>query len=198
MANCAQCSTELREDADFCHKCGFPVRPGPTVAASTVGASTSTGFELLEKNKTTQDHWAKRIIGFVIDSIVVSVAVIVLGLLVSIPLALGTGFLGFFPAWGIWFGGIIPIVILAYFILAEWLYSRTLGKEIMGLKIARIDGKPMDLATSLVRNISKVHFILLIVDAVAGLAMRGEATQKFSDRIAGTTVQTTRKVTIIS
>lgn len=191
----------VREDAVFCHKCGFPVNPGPTKTASTAGVSATTGFELLEKNKTTQDHWARRVIAYVIDSIIVAVALAVLGILFAIPVFLTSGFpgSGFLTAWwGISFGGVFLLVILAYFILAEGFYSRTIGKEIMGLRVARLDGRPVDIGASFLRNISKVHFILLIVDTVAGLAMRGEPTQKFSDRIAGTVVQSARKVTIIS
>ena len=66
-------------------------------------------------------------------------------------------------------GGIAPLVILAYFVLAEALFERTIGKELMGLRAARLDGKRLDLWSAFVRNISKIAFILLIIDVAAGL-----------------------------
>ncbi len=95
-------------------------------------------------------------------------------------------------------GGIIPLIIIGYFILAEAVYGRTLGKQIMGLRVARVDGRPVDLRSSFVRNISKIHIVLLILDLAAGLGMHGEMSQKFSDRYAGTRVETVAKMTIIS
>ncbi len=196
MAWCWKCGAEVKEDASFCHKCGASVKP------ATAG-ETRTGFELLSDSKTVQDHWAKRIIAFILDSIIVSVAVAILALVAAVPFLVGAGFAPGFPFlfpvwWGFWFGGLIPVVILAYFVLAEWLYGRTLGKGLMGLMVARKDGKPMDAWTAAVRNISKVNFVLLVLDVAAGLGMRGDTTQKFSDRYAGTIVETVSKLTIIS
>ena len=195
MVSCWKCGTELREDASFCHKCGASVKP--------VATGERTGFELLSDDKTVQDHYAKRVIAFILDSVIVSVVVAVLALVLAIPFLLGLGFTPGFPSvypawWGFWLGGLIPLAILGYFTLAEWLYGRTIGKKIMGLKVARKDGRPMDLWTSFVRNISKFNFVLLILDVAAGLAMRGDTSQKFSDRYAGTVVETVSKLTLIS
>jgi uncharacterized RDD family membrane protein YckC len=159
-----------------------------------------TGFDRLKDDRGFQDHWAKRVIAYTIDVVIVSVAVYFLLLVGALP-ALPAIFFGqTFPFawfWGLSLGGITPLIVLAYFVLAEALFERTLGKELMGLRIARLDGKRIDLWTSLVRNLSKIAFILLIIDVAVGLGTHGDGRQKYSDRYIGTTVETTNTSRII-
>jgi uncharacterized RDD family membrane protein YckC len=162
--------------------------------------AAQTGFDRLKDDKGFQDHWAKRVIAYIIDVAIVSVAVYFLVLVVAFP-ALPAIFFGqAFPFawfWGFWLGGIAPLIILAYFVLAETLFELTVGKELMGLRVARLDGKRVDLWSSFVRNISKVAFILLVVDVTVGLGTHGDGRQKYSDRYIGTTVETTNTSRII-
>ncbi len=199
MVYCWKCGSELREDAGFCPKCGASVR-------GTMGVQSPTGFELLRDDKNIQNHWARRVIAFVIDAVIVTVALAIIAAVVSIPFLIGLNFAsttgGAFPAWwnawwGVWLGGLIPVVVLLYFFLAEGLYGRTLGKEIMGLRVQRVDGKPMDLRNSFVRNISKIYWILLLIDVAVGLGTHGEMSQKWSDRYIGTKVEEKTRMTII-
>jgi len=159
-----------------------------------------TGFDRLKDDKGFQDHWAKRVIAYIIDVVVVSVAVYFLVLVVALP-ALPAIFSGqVFPfvwLWGFWLGGIAPLIVLAYFVLAEASFERTIGKELMGLRAARLDGKRVDLRSSFVRNISKIAFILLVVDVAVGLGTDGDGRQKYSDRHIGTIVETTNASKII-
>jgi len=159
-----------------------------------------TGFDRLKDDKGFQDQWAKRVIAYIIDVAIVSVALYVLLLIVALP-GLPIVFSGQTPPfawfWGFWLGGIAPLIVLAYFVLAEALFKRTLGKELMGLRVARLDSKRLDLWSSFVRNISKIAFILLIVDVAAGLGTHGDGRQKYSDRYIGTVVETTNNSRII-
>jgi uncharacterized RDD family membrane protein YckC len=195
MAYCWKCGAQLYENSSFCHSCGAPAKPSPTV---TLGVQT--GFDRLKDDKGFQDHWAKRVIAYIIDVAIVSVAAYVLLLAVALP-ALPTIFFGqTFPFawfWGFWLGGIAPLIILAYFVLAEALFARTIGKELIGLRVARLDSKRLDLWSSFVRNISKIAFILLIVDVAVGLGTHGDGRQKYSDRYIGTIVETTNNSRII-
>jgi uncharacterized RDD family membrane protein YckC len=165
-----------------------------------MGSGAETGFERLVDDRAFQDHWAKRVLAYVIDVAIVSVAVYFLLLVVALP-ALPMSFLGqaipFAWFWGFWLGGITPLIVLAYFVLAEALFQRTVGKEILGLRVARLDGKRVDLWSSLVRNISKIAFILLVLDVAVGLGTHGDGRQKYSDRCIGTTVETTNTNRII-
>ena len=199
MVYCWKCGSELREDAGFCPKCGASVR-------GTMGVQSPTGFELLRDDKNVQNHWARRVIALVIDAVIVTVAVAIIAVVASIPFLIGLNFAfttgGAFPAWwnawwGVWLGGLIPLVVFLYFFLAEGLYGRTLGKEIMGLRVQRVDGKPMDFRNSFVRNISKIYWILLLIDVAVGLGTHGEMSQKWSDRYIGTKVEEKTRMTII-
>jgi uncharacterized RDD family membrane protein YckC len=171
-----------------------------------MGVQSPTGFELLRDDKNVQNHWARRVIAFVIDAVIVTVALAIIAVVVSIPFLIGLNFAsttgGAFPAWwnawwGVWLGGLIPLVVFLYFFLAEGLYGRTLGKEIMGLRVQRVDGKPMDLRNSFVRNISKIYWVLLLIDVAVGLGTHGEMSQKWSDRYIGTKVEEKTRMTII-
>src|SRR6266852_2389011 len=196
---CWKCGSELREDAGFCPKCGASVR-------GTMGVQSPTGFELLRDDKAAQNHWARRLIALIIDAAIVTVALVIIAVVVSIPflvgLSLSSTTVGAFPAWwgawwGFWFGGVGSLLLFLYFFLAEGLYGRTIGKEIMGLRVQRVDGKPMDMRSSLVRNISKIYWVLLLIDVAVGLGTHGEMSQKWSDRFIGTKVEEKTRMTII-
>ncbi len=195
MVYCWKCGSELRDDSAYCYKCGASVK-------GTMGVQAPTGFELLGHDKNIQNHWVKRVIALVIDAAIVSVAVVIISLALAIPFLIGvtfpTGAFPIFPAWwAAWWGGIIPLIVVLYFVFAEGLYGRTIGKGIMGLRVERIDGKPMNLWSALVRNISKIYVLLLILDVALGLGMHGEMSQKYSDRFIGTKVETVSQITII-
>jgi uncharacterized RDD family membrane protein YckC len=174
-----------------------------------MGAQSPTGLELLRDNRDVQNHWARRLIAVIIDSVIVSVVLAVIAAVVAIPFLVGSGFptTGTFPAWwagwwgfwfgGFWFGGAFSLVLFVYFFLAEGMYGRTIGKEIMGLRVERVDGKAMDFRSSAVRNVSKISWVLLLLDVLVGLGMHGEMSQKWSDRFIGTKVEAKTQMTII-
>jgi uncharacterized RDD family membrane protein YckC len=142
----------------------------------------------------------KRIVAYVIDVVAVSVVVYSLLLVVAFPFVPAVFFGQTFPFvwfWGFWLGGIASLIVLAYFILAEAVFERTFGKELLGLRVTRLDGKHVDLWSSFVRNISKIAFILLVIDVAVGLGTHGDGRQKYSDRFIGTTVETTNTTRII-
>src|SRR5713101_8995033 len=82
LVYCWKCGSELREDAGFCPKCGASVR-------GTMGVQSPTGFELLRDDKNIQNHWARRLIAFVIDAVIVTVVLAIIAIAVSIPFIIG-------------------------------------------------------------------------------------------------------------
>ncbi len=195
LAYCWRCGAQLYDNSSYCHRCGASAKPSPT---SALGAQT--GFERLKDDKEFQDQWVKRIVAYVIDVVAVSVVVYSLLLVVALPFVPAVFFGQTFPFvwfWGFWLGGIAALIVLAYFVLAEAVFERTLGKELLGLKVTRLDGKHVDLWSSFVRNISKISFVLLVIDLAAGLGSHGDGRQKYSDRYIGTTVETTNTSRII-
>jgi len=189
MAYCWKCGAQLYENSSYCHSCGASAKP-----SSTSAQGAQTGFERLKDDKGFQDQWVKRIVAYVIDVVAVSVVVYLFLLVVAFSSVPSVFFGQTFPFawfWGFWLGGIASLIVLAYFVLAETLFERTLGKELLGLKVTRLDGKRVDLWSSFVRNISKISLLLLVIDLAAGLGTHGDGRQKYSDRYIGTTVETT-------
>src|SRR5437879_13576374 len=106
-----QYETVLREYAGLCSYCGASYR-------RTMGVQSPTGLELLRDDKNVQNHWARRLIAFIIDAVIVTVVLAIIAIAVSIPFVIGLSFpstsLGAFPAWwnawwGLSFGGLIQI-----------------------------------------------------------------------------------------
>lgn len=149
-----------------------------------------TALEGLGSDSRLQDHWIRRVVAFIIDSIVVGACLMIVAGIIAIPflgLMLVTG-----PPWHFFnfltvpfFGGILGVL---YFVFLEFHYGSTLGKRIMRLKTTKLDGKKPPLKPAFIRNISKIYWVLVLVDAVIGLATPGNPHQKASDRIAGTAV----------
>src|SRR5260370_21821707 len=133
MAYGGKGGAKLSETLAFCNSCGAPAKPSQTRVLSA-----QTGFDRLKDDKGFQDHWAKRVIAYMVDVAIVSVAVYVLVLVIAFPSFPGIFFGQTFPFawfWGFWLGGITPLIMLAYFVLAEALFERTIGKELMGLRV---------------------------------------------------------------
>ena len=189
MVYCWKCGSELQSNVSFCGKCGSPVQPA---YASSTNVTGNTGLDQLTANRDVQDLWLRRAVAFIIDSVIIGVGSIILALAFAIPLFIvGPSFFRF-DFWGVWFWGLIPLLIVAYFILLEAGWGRTIGKEAMGLRVVRVDGRHIDIGSAFLRNLSKINWVLLLLDVIAGLVMYGDGRQKFSDRLAGTTVESTR------
>lgn len=80
------------------------------------------------------------------------------------------------------------VVYRLYFSLLESSYGQTLGKRIMRFKVETTEGKTPSLEKSFLRNVSKIYWIFLLIDVLAGLGTYGDARQKYMDRVAGSVV----------
>lgn len=185
MPYCQRCGAELTEGDRFCPNCGAQVPP-----LEPEGYVARTGLERIGSERALQGHWIQRVIAMVVDGIVVAFAVF---FAISLPLILAFPFI--FPInWFIsWVSGffrflLIGLVWFLYFSFAEAGYGCTLGKRVVGLKVMTVDGARPSLEKAFIRNVSKIHWVLLILDVVGGLATSGDPRQKFSDRVAGTTI----------
>jgi len=162
-----------------------------------------TGFESISRDPQLQDHWMRRLVAFIIDSFVVSVftfviITFVMTLLILLSISGGMPWnlinLLSFPL----FTGILSVL---YFALFESYYASTLGKRLMKLKTVDITGEKPKLDLAFLRNISKIYWILVLLDTVVGLATPGDPHQRISDRVAETIVKETggspfRKLTL--
>jgi len=178
---CAKCGRELDSEAAFCPRCGTPVGGGKA------GAPLS-GIDSVIKEPAAQEYWVQRIVAFVIDAVIVYLVLGALALAFALPFftiasigtmaAMITGILSL----------VAGIVLVIYFAFFEMYAGASFGKRIMGLVVKSKRGTNPNGAEAFARNISKIHWVLLFLDIIGGLATSKEYTQKFSDRFVGTYV----------
>lgn len=194
MDYCSNCGKPLPEGAQFCPFCGIAVQASASTEKAT-GAATTTprsGIDALGKDVRAREYWAKRIVAFVIDAIIVGVAITAITAAVAFsafftgPLTIDRLFSSFWVA-GV-SSAVSGLVLVLYFAIAETAYGTTVGKAILRLKVTTDAGRIPSLGTSFIRNISKIYWVLLLLDVVVGLAMEAGYKKKFSDRYANTQV----------
>lgn len=177
MTFCTKCGKKLPDGVEFCSDCG-------TAVGSEMGLH-GTAAEKIGQDSSLQEHWIKRIVAIVVDSIIVSIAITFLSIVLFFPLFLANP-LGFFN-W-LSFPFAVGLIHVFYFTLAESSYGRTIGKGLVGLKVVAADGGRSSLESAFIRNISKIFWVILILDVIGGFFTATDSHQKYSDRIAHTTV----------
>ena len=185
MPFCPKCGKEVPKKAIYCPSCGSQVRRGVDE-----DWKAGTGLDLLLRDATVQMSWARRLIAYLIDSFIVSVAVFVVGMILTIPLIIGSIFRGSWLTWRSAFGlpVSIGIVQIFYFTIAEGGYGASIGKQVMGLEVTDVEGNTVGFSRALIRNVSKVFWALLLLDVFIGLFSLADPRQKYTDQIAGTRV----------
>jgi len=83
------------------------------------------------------------------------------------------------------------VFLFLYATFLESTRGATIGKQIMYLKVTTKEGNLPTLDRALIRDISKIHGLLWLIDTLIGMATVGDTHQKYSDRFAGTTVVST-------
>jgi uncharacterized RDD family membrane protein YckC len=147
-----------------------------------------SGVDVVLKETEAQSHWIRRIIAFLVDAIIVYVVIGILAVLFSIPFLLASGPLALGVVLAGTFSFVAGVLLVLYFTFAEAYTGATFGKRIFGLKVVAAGGKYPTVGQSIIRNISKIYWLLLLLDVIVGLATTKRYTQKFSDRFAGTEV----------
>ena len=177
---CAKCGKELPAGATFCPSCGTPVAGGAAAPSPPM-----SGMDALLKEPAAQGHWLKRLIALIIDGIIIGIAVVVVAVIGAVGLFTTGAALGFFFGW---FAIIAGILLILYFPLMESTRGATIGKQAMGLKVISKTGSNPTLGEAFVRNISKIYWLLLLLDVIVGLATTRGYSQKYSDHLIGTSV----------
>jgi uncharacterized RDD family membrane protein YckC len=173
---CSKCGEKLPEGTKFCPNCGTAVK---------LEARAETVVDRFEKDPYLQEHWIKRVIAYVIDSIIVGVVTTIILAVALFPFLLANP-LGFFNLLSFPFA--MGLLYILYFPISETMYGATIGKRLLVLKVVtKTDGKP-SFEKAFIRNISKIHPVLLLLDLIGGLVTSTDLHQKYTDRIANTTV----------
>ena len=143
-------------------------------------------------------HWLTRIVAAIIDSIPWAIVGYIISYVLIMP---GGPLFGALWAWG-WlvYAFLAPIfyglLFVIYSVVMESSVSAaTFGKRFMGLKVQMLDGSKAPSNKIWTRNISKIFWIIFIIDFLIGVATPGpDPRQRYFDRIAGTTVVSVKQV----
>ena len=145
-----------------------------------------SAFEKITSDRQLQDHWLRRLVAGIIDFIIAAVMAWIISAFLAFPaLLLGVAALfGAFP----FLSGILFFLYASFF---ESMRGATIGKQVVNLKVTTVEGSAAGLGKSMIRNVSKIHGLLWLMDTLIGMAMVGDPHQKFSDRFTGTTATST-------
>jgi uncharacterized RDD family membrane protein YckC len=192
LAFCAHCGKELPVGAIVCPYCGTPV-PGAAAAPQAPPSQQAqsgpvSGFDTLTKDSKAQDYWFRRVVAFIIDAIIIGVIVVIIGIALFIPFLFFSGTFAVYAIFGGLFSVIAGFLIFLYFIFAEVTRGATIGKSVFHLKVVGPKGGNPTWMESFVRNVSKIYWLLLLLDVIVGLAVSKGYNQKYSDKLVGTSV----------
>jgi uncharacterized RDD family membrane protein YckC len=183
---CTKCGAQVPTGAGFCTSCGSPV------SATDQQQVLISGISTVSRDVRAQEYWMKRVLAFVIDAIVVYA---IIGLVVAaavLPSFLaGIIVPGYSPRlfpFGSYVGAFAGLLLVLYFTIAEATYGRTIGKGALGLRVTTETGGKPTLGTFFLRNLSKINWVLLLLDVILGLALEVGYMKKFSDRFLRTSV----------
>lgn len=147
-----------------------------------------SGVDALMKESQAQQYWFKRLIALIVDFVLITIVVTIIAVVaVSSLFLFGSGF-GFFGAFFGLFSIVVGILLIFYFPLMESTSGATLGKRFLGLKVVSKTGSNPTFVESFIRNVSKIYWLLLLLDVIVGLATSKDYHQKYTDHIAGTSV----------
>lgn len=146
-----------------------------------------TGFDIIGSNKALQDHWVRRIIAIIVDTLVVYIPLFFIFNIILFVTLSSWG-------WWYWWGWLWPLVygllFFLYFIILETAMGATIGKRLLNLRVVTTTGQPLGIGPVIVRNISKI-VVLHWLDMIIGMITDGDPRQKFTDRVMNVTVTRT-------
>ena len=151
-------------------------------------------FEAVRTNTTLQNLWTRRVIAFIIDSLILLIVFAVLNAVLAIILLVPLLVLNL-DAYGGFFSGVSAIfglvIVWGYYVALEGSAGATIGKRFMDLKVKSLSGD-MSYTKAFVRSFTKawlpVFTALFALDLIVGFLTQGDPKQRFSDTVADTAV----------
>jgi uncharacterized RDD family membrane protein YckC len=137
----------------------------------------SSALDEVLENKQAQEFWLRRLLAFIIDSLIIYLPI---NVMVSIAWTSG---LANQPVWLL-----SGALMVAYTALFEAELGYTIGKRIMGVEVVSLDPRPYDMRRGLIRNISKIHPIILVIDLLLGVLERDRVNMRYIDTVVATEV----------
>ena len=156
--------------------------------AGTTPQSSASGMDSVIREQAAQEYWVQRIVAFAIDAFIVYLIVGAAALAFALPFFFIAGISAMASMLAGVFSFVAGIILVLYFSVFEATAGTSFGKRVMGLAVRSKAGQNPNFVEALTRNVSKIYWLLLLLDIIIGLATTKEYTQKFSDRFAGTSV----------
>jgi uncharacterized RDD family membrane protein YckC len=151
-----------------------------------------TGFAKIFYGRKLQDYWLRRLVAFIIDAVLISIAVFILETIIFLATAFSTSTPFVMPWWsthGLLFPFFSGLPLFLYSAFTESAYGFTLGKRIMYLKVITKEGNKPALNLAFLRNVTKIYWLALLLDVVIALALPNrDPVQRYLDTYSGTTV----------
>ena len=178
IIQCSDCGGAVSTKAETCPHCGRVLEPQPLLSSDGEVAPTYAGF------------WV-RFGAILIDTVVIGLGVVILGIISGIVVALVSPDALDNPA-SDWFGILAnlgqSIVSAAYFVFMHSSSKQaTLGKMALGLKVTDLDGGRIGVGKSFLRLIGTFVSAVLLMIGYLMVAFT-ERKQGLHDKIAGTLV----------
>ena len=155
----------MPEGALYCPKCGTPLQAAPRFSLA---------------------FWGERFLAWLVDVIILAIVTGPISLLARL------GWPGFAivpgsPFWIPFFNvGLSNLVYFLYWMLMEGIYGRSLGKMLLRVKVARLDGEPIDMAQAALESVGKAF--LLPIDLILGWILHPRKRQRIFNYLSGTIV----------
>jgi uncharacterized RDD family membrane protein YckC len=170
MAPCQKCGNELPPDAKFCPRCGAAIETAPTYAAP---AGPKLAF------------WGERFVAWLIDMIIINVALFLIGLLFFFPWSplwqsINNGWSFFFSF------GSNSLVTFLYWMFTEGAYGKSIGKSVMRLRVTRLDGTRINFGQAALESVGKAF--LLPIDLIVGWILYPRKRQRLFNFLSETVV----------
>ncbi len=163
MPYCSKCGKELSENATFCANCGKTVELVPKVEPGILAS------------------WETRLVAWLIDVVIVGAALALFALpgfrLVPLDIPSSIPFVDLGPR---------NLIFFLYWMLMDGLYGQSLGRMIMGIKITRPDGTPIDMGQAAVESVGKAF--LLLIDFLLGYFLYPNKKKRIFTYISNTIV----------
>jgi uncharacterized RDD family membrane protein YckC len=167
VSYCDRCGYEIPSGSLYCQACDSPVK---------------------SRSETYRAEWGERLIAWGIDFVILSLAIGAITLVARITVG---------PSPLLWTHQVLrwgPFGVLhmkswlffMYWAFMEYLYGQSIGKMVMGIRVADIDGGRIDLGQAVVGSFGKAF--LLPLDLAAGIALYPWRGQRLSSHLSGTVV----------
>lgn len=149
-------------------------------------------FELVMKDSALQENWFRRVIALIIDAVILGIVYAILSAVLLAGLwatrgGFGLGGFGFASIFGV--GAFIYwIMWILYFAVTESTWGASIGKMALSMRVVGEDGNKPEIKDAFIRNVSRIHGLLFLLDLIGGLVMEGDPRQRFADRISNTVV----------